>query len=363
MRNKPLIMQQVVAPKNIGGTSTEYKKLINSTLKIYYDFIPLEQEIIKGLDIKEIIRVTKIIKEKKPDIIHIRGAAIDGLNTIIAAKLARNCKILLSVHGMYSDLYEISNIKKFISYYIIEPLSFRLSDGVYCVCKYATERAKVKRHNSNLLGYVYNTIPKYDVSTKNELRSRIRQKLYISNNSIIGIYVGRITYDKGMSYLSEALLNMEKNWPNDFKMIIIGEGNYENKMRGLLSNLILSNKVIFLGKKINIKDYLFASDFFISPTLHENHSIALLEALAAELPIITTSVGGNPEVVYNGINGCLINKQNIIELEQAIRKFICNKHDLKKMGLMGKELGEKLFNENDALAKLDVIYKSLLDSN
>lgn len=317
MSEKIKVLQQVLDPSGSGGVSAEYRALQNSGLINEYDFVPMVLlKPGKGINFKDIKFYYKTIKAEKPDIVHIRGAAPDGLNAVIAAKLAGKCKILVTVHGMYSDLVYISRAKKWISKNIIERLTFCLSDGISCVCKNANDRRVFDKYRFKMLPYVYNRMPDYSVLNSAGLRRKTRQELKIDENTVVGIYVGRVTREKGMTFLKTAIEGLKC----DFKMLIVGDGEYLSEFKGTKSE-----NVIFLGNQTDVFRYLFAADFFVSPSLHENHSIALLEAAAASLPIIATNVGGNSEIVKDGTNGLLIEAGNSDLLAEAINKIALNK--------------------------------------
>ena len=95
-----------------------------------------------------------------------------------------------------------------------------------------------------------------------------------------------------------------------------------------------------LGKINNAQQYLKAFDIFCLPSIKEGLSYTLIEALAARLPIITTNVGGNPEIIENNINGILVNPKKPIDLAEAINNLLINKN-----------LQDKFINNNLAKAK------------
>ncbi len=316
--SKIKVIQQVLDPSGSGGVSAEYRALQQSALLDDYAFIPMIlMTPHRGVNFKDISFYYRFLKEHPGDIVHIRGAAPDGLNAVIAAKLAGKGKILVSVHGMYSDLVYISPLKRWISYHMVENMIFRLADGISCVCKAAHERERFAKYRKKMLPYVYNRMPDYSGCEKKQIRQQIRQELGLDDDTPVGVYVGRVTREKGLDYLSQAL----KCVPENCRVLIVGDGTYLQEMQSECNN-----HVFFLGEQKNIHRYLFAGDFFIQPSLHENHSIALLEAAAAGLPMIATDVGGNGEIVKNGVNGVLVPPADVGKLREAICTFCVGFH-------------------------------------
>jgi glycosyltransferase involved in cell wall biosynthesis len=358
MREKPVIMTQIINPQNVGGTITVYKDLLNSSLKEFFEFVPLIQHNI-SLSIKEILKLRKFIKTTNPDLVDVQGVNIEALPVIVAAKLA-NAKVVMGVHGMYSDHYKVPGLKKWIYGWITEPLSFYLADGVYCVCEFATRRKKVTRFTRRMLGFSYNPAPDYNSYNKKAIRESLRLRLGLNESAIVGIMASRLTYNKGASFLMDALSQLHENWPQNLHVIIIGDGEYLSVIREKLITLIEDKKLILTGQINDVYKYLFAADFYISPSLHENHSISLLEASSAGLALLATRVGGNPEIVEDGINGKLIPALSSGELTKGIRMMVEKKENLKAMGLKSIEIAQTKFNLQSWNQRRKEIYLSMI---
>ena len=320
--NRYRIMQQALDISGYGGVSVEYKALQCSKLKEEYEFIPLIlNNFHSGINIKDIKFYYRKIKEKKPDIIQIRGASIDGLNAVIAAKLYGKAKILLCVHGMYSDLVYYGNIKKWIAKHVVEPLSFAMSDGISFVYKEAEKRQNFKRYRKKIVQYVYNRIPDYSLYDIEKERELFRVRNRIPQHTIVGIYCGRVSIEKGLSFLAEALMKLKDSEKEIFHLLIVGDGDYSEELKlNVKKNPGLN--VHFMGSMMDVRPALAASDFFIMPSLHENHSIALLEAMAMKLPCVATRVGGNAEIIHNGKFGILIPPFDADALHEAISRLL-----------------------------------------
>lgn len=315
------VLHQVLDPSGAGGVSAEFRALQGSSLSEKYCF---EAMVLKdfhaGLNLHDIKFYYKRIKESQPDIVHVRGAAIDGLNAVIAARLAGHCKVLTTVHGMYSDLVYISKTKRWVSKNIVERAIYTLSHGISCVCKNATDRSYFDKYRNKMLPFVYNRIPTYDLSIKSVIREDIRREYNISSESVVCVFVGRMTREKG-------LLTMERmferhHFPDNLYFLFVGDGDYRKTFEEKCKTF--SVKTIFVGMQKNVKSFYMASDFFIQPSLHENHSIALLEACAAGIPSIATNCGGNNEIVFDGFTGFVTPVDDDNKLHETILHLMEN---------------------------------------
>lgn len=318
---KVKVLQQVLDPSGIGGVSAEFRALKASKLSEKYEFQSMVlSDFRPGVNIHDILFYYKEIIKQKPDIVHIRGAAIDGLNAVIAAKMARHCKVLTTVHGMYSDLVYISPLKKWIAKNVVEKLIFQLSDGISCVCKTAENRKYFDRYRSKMLPYVYNRMPKYDLSDQVLVRKEVREQYGIRDNDVVCIYVGRMTKEKGLKTLEATFEILSEKNLNRLVFLFVGDGDYRETFEYNCKKY--SIRTIFAGMQQEVSRYYKASDFFILPSLHENHSIALLEACAAKIPSVATDCGGNGEIIYDGFSGILVPIDDAERLSDAIIELL-----------------------------------------
>ena len=358
--SKIRVLQQYMDVGNIGGLRSEFLALTESTnLNNQYEFIPMIlKDYHHGINLHDIRFYYKKVKEANPDIVHIRGAGVESLNAVIGAKLAASGKILVTVHGMYSDLVFYNVIKKWICRHIIEKVIFSLSDGISCVCKTTSERTCFNKYKDKMLPFVYNRIPQYTQMGLAE-RKECRQLYDIPLSAKLGIYVGRITKEKGLSYLTEALKKLDNEWPEKLYFLVVGDGDYLCEMENACKLLRHSKNIIFLGEQIDVRQYLLISDFFVLPSLHENLSIAILEACAARLPCLVTKVGGNVEIIDHNVTGIVISPASSIDLCVGILDM-CNDKVYKELKENIGNYDFSVFSDYNVDRQLDRVYKNLL---
>lgn len=236
--------------------------LQNSKLAEGYTFVPkILMDPRKGLNLHDIYFYYNSIKREQPDIIHVRGAAIDGLNTEIAAKLAGYGKVLVTVHGMYSDLVYYPRWKKWVCKHMIEWPVFHLADGIPCVCRTAMERPCFDRYREKMLPFVYNRMPTFDRSRQAEYRKAVRQTYGIPETDTVALYLGRIRQEKGMDVLVESLRTLSP-WPENLTVFIVGDGDYLTAMEQMCREI--SDKIVFAGDQWEIEKFYAAADFLFS---------------------------------------------------------------------------------------------------
>ena len=354
------VVQQYVTTAGNGGLKTEYEALRRrETLSERYDFLPVVLANCHcGLSPSDIAFYRRAIRKADPDIIHIRGAGMESLNAVLGAKLARRGKILVTVHGMFSDLVYYSPVKRWLCRHVIEPMIFGLSDGISCVYARASQRDVFRRYRKKLLPFVYNRMPQYPTCSAEE-KQTLRTKLDLPGDAVIGIYVGRVTKEKGLSYLVEALKQLDADWPPELCLLIVGDGNYLQEMRAECAALQHAAHVIFAGQQDRVQTYLNVSDFFVSPSLHENLSISILEACAAGLPCLVTNVGGNGEIVEDGKNGVLIAPYSADALAAGLSK-LCDSKSRAAIKRSAAQMDYSKFSDEQVDRQLMEVYDLLM---
>lgn len=361
---KKKIMEQVYLMDGVGGVSIAFKRMLDSGMFDQYEMEILQlNKVTKGVSLKVIADYVKAIKKFQPDLLHIRGANIDGLWPTIAAKIAGVKHIVTGIEGMYSDMYEISPLKKWIARWIVEPLFFMLSTDIFTVYEGCLRRPKVARFKKKLRGFVYNTMPEWDITNRENTRKTIRDEYHIDGNSKLALVLSRVSYDKGFSYFCDAMELMADNWPENLDILLVGDGPYLQEVKERVGRLKIKDHIHIAGMQNNVQRFYFASDFYVTATLHENHSLSLLEACAAHIPSIATMVGGNPETISDGRSGWLIPIQDSMALANALRDAAGKDiSDIERMGAAAYEDGRHKFLPADVYQKMSDMYNSILDS-
>ena len=137
-------------------------------------------------------------------------------------------------------------------------------------------------------------------------------------------------WGKGHQELFSALAGLKDRYP--LEALIIGGGRREAELRQLAAELGLGPRVNFLGQRRDIPDLLAAMDILVLPSYSEGVSLALLEAMAAGLPVIATAVGGLPEVVTDEVNGLLIPPRDAEALARALDRLLADPDFARRLG-------------------------------
>lgn len=172
------------------------------------------------------------------------------------------------------------------------------------------------------------------------------------------ISVARLSPEKDFPTLLQATRYVVDRVP-EFRLKIVGDGSERAALESLVNQLELNHHVEFLGERKDVPELLKQAAMFVSSTSTEGISLTLLEAMAIGLPIITTSVGGNPEVVQDGETGYLVPAGSPSELGDAICKHLQRPDMWDAMGTLARDRVERQFDINRMIREYEELYASL----
>jgi glycosyltransferase involved in cell wall biosynthesis len=182
-----------------------------------------------------------------------------------------------------------------------------------------------------------------DMNVFRHRENNLKEKLNLGNAVII-TSVSRLIYAKGVEDLILALPKIKREIPQA-KILIVGTGDYENKLRALAQEMGRGD-VQFLGEKNQqeVAEILSITDIAVCTSYSESLSSSILEYAAMGLPIVATNIGGTPEVIQDGEVGLIFEPRDIDALVEKVCNVAKNKRLAKKLGNNAKRLIKEKFN-------------------
>lgn len=312
-------------------------KLIERGIKIYTSNIKLANSKNKLLFISQFIRLIKIKKVFKPEIIHSHYATSYG---ILGRLLRSNC-FYISVWG--SDIFEFPK-KSFIHKTII---------------KFILSGANKIFSTSNIMALEIN---KYIKAKIEIIPFGIDSNLFKPDNSIKeknSFVIGTIkSLEKvyGIDRLVEVFEIVSKKIPES-KCYIYGNGSQESSLKSIVKEKKLEKKIIFKGRINNheVPRSLAEIDIFCALSRSESFGVAVIEASACQKPVIATNIGGLKEVIVNGETGYLMS-YNPKKIANKIIDLYSNNEKMKTLGENGRNFVMSNFDWSKNVAKMKSFY-------
>lgn len=256
-----------------------------------------------------------------------------------------NIKIILHTHGSeFEKFYNSSRHKKYIQ------KTLNKVDKLI-VLSNSWKEFYSKLVDDSKIQVVYNGVKIYDKIEKNN--NEVKQ----------GLFLGRMGKRKGIYDLIDAVeLLSNKNY--NFKIILAGDGEIA-KVKKIINDKRLQKYFEIVGwidGKLKEK-ILNKTDFLILPSYNEGLPMSILEAMSQKILVISTKIGGIPEVIENEKNGILIDVGNIDELKNAIERAIVPNSDVENMKENAFETVKEKFNIENMINEIEKIYVSLICKN
>jgi glycosyltransferase involved in cell wall biosynthesis len=171
--------------------------------------------------------------------------------------------------------------------------------------------------------------------------------------------VGRLHPQKGFSDLLTAFVQVRQRIPSA-QLFVAGDGELREGLEAQARSLGMAEAVTFTGVRADVPKILAALDLFVLPSLWEGMPNAVLEAMAAGLPVVATAVGGTPEVVMDGVTGLLVPPQDPSALAQAIERLLRDPDLRRTMGRAGRRRVEQHFDVRETVRQVEDLYETLL---
>lgn len=269
----------------------------------------------------------KLLHEQHYDIIHCQSP-VGGALTRLAAKNTRKTgtKVIYTAHGFH--FYEGAPLKNWMLYYPIEKILSKYTDVLITINKEDYERSlKLHAHKNYYVPGVGVEINNNLSDEKNQLNKR--KELGINSKSIVITSVGELNINKNHQVVLKSLEELKHL---NFDYLICGKGEELVRLKKLVEDLGLNNKVHFLGYRKDINQILQISDIYVFPSLREGLSVSLMEAMSFGLPIVASNIRGNRDLIDHNQGGYLVNRNDKYQYKQYIFKLYESRKIREKFG-------------------------------
>jgi glycosyltransferase involved in cell wall biosynthesis len=165
----------------------------------------------------------------------------------------------------------------------------------------------------------------------------------------------RLHPQKGHTYLLAAAAQVP-----DATFVLAGEGPLLEELEAEARNLGISDRCVFLGHRSDVPDLLAAADLFVLPSLYEGLPISVLEAMAAERPVVATAIGGTDEAVTSEQSGLLVPPRDPGALAEAIRRVRADPALARRLAAAGRGRVEREFSSEVTARQVMRIYDDVL---
>jgi glycosyltransferase involved in cell wall biosynthesis len=334
--------------KCIVDNYNQFKNISLESAGLSADKFQDEDYLVKLLYLKSIVQVKNLLKSFNPDILHAHYASSYGM---IGAFSAFH-PFVLSVWG--TDVFNFP--RKSLVHRKIFEFNLVKADRVLSTSNFMAK--EVKKYTDK----VVDVIP-FGIDLE-VYKSISEKKLFRSDDIVLGT-VKSLESQYRIDVLITSFKSLKEKHPTlPLKLLIVGKGSKEKKLKDLVKSFGIEKDTVFSGyiKPNEVPSYhkMFNVEVYLSD---ESFGVSALEASACGKPVIASSTGGLAEIIINNETGFLVESKNVEQIVEAVEKLIFNKNLLEEFGKNGKDRVEKYFNWEDNVDQMVKIYGNLVDKS
>ncbi|MCL0067882.1 glycosyltransferase [Peptococcaceae bacterium] len=332
---------------SIGGQGDDLEKTLRRDLQsqgiktISLDKAPRKQRL------RAVLKLAKILGKNKIDIVHTHCPSPDFYGRL-AAFISRVLLVFSTIHS--TEGYSLRN-EKILGCLTTKYIAISTQVQKYAVCNLQIPARKI--------ALIYNGINMNAFKKPLVVKQHKLAELGIPTNRKIITNIGRVTEQKGQLYLIQAAKNILKEFPN-VHFLILGDDQTDKKLAQELKQAVkaenLSEHVTFTGIRQDVPEILAITDIFVFPSLREGFALAILEAMAAGVPVVATDVGIIREVLIDKENGLIVPPKDAEALAEGIKFMLSNTERAKEMGLKGRKAVEEKFTIENTVRGYEELY-------
>jgi len=343
---------EVHVATKLGNREQEFDDIGVIKHNIDFSRSPYSPKVFKSLQ-----QMEKLLKEIQFSLVHVH-TPVAAFVTRLACQRTNTHPVLYTAHGFH--FYKGAPLKNWLLYYNMEKLAAHWTDGLITINEEDYKAAQKFKLRKNGKVFFVPGVGVDIIGLEQRIasidRSEKRKELCISELSTVLITVAELIPRKNHIQVLRALSKLNKT---NFHYLVVGNGESEQQLKKAVNELMLQDKVSFLGFRRDVPELMASSDIFILTSRHEGLTRALMEAMAVGLPIIATDVRGNRDLVKSGENGYLVPLDDAEQTAIAIERLINSGNLRRSMGEKSKEL-VKQYDLQNIIPQMEEIYDLFL---
>ncbi len=268
-------------------------------------------------------KMVSVVKNEKLDLLHVHYA-------IPHASAAYMAKQILKTHGItipfVTTLHgtDITLVGKDVSYEPVVTFSINQSDGVTAVSEDLRRETYASFKITNDIEVIPNFI---DLEKFKKQKKEHFKKAICPNGEALVVHTSNFRKVKRVQDVVKVFANLHNELPS--KLLMIGDGPERTRAENMCRDLGIGDAVRFLGKLEAVEEVLSVADLFLMPSEKESFGLAALEAMACEVPVISSDAGGLPELIVQGVTGFMSPVGDVEDMTKHAL-FILDKNNLPK---------------------------------
>jgi len=298
------------------------------------------------------VKMVEVAESVGLDLLHVHYAIPHSVSALLARSMAapRRLPFITTLHG--TDITLVGNNR---SYLPITRFSIEQSDGVTAISHYLRRQTLAEFDIKNPIEVIPNFVncDLYCRSPKPEERLQ-----WAPNGEAILMHLSNFRPVKRVTDVVEIFALLREKMPA--KLVLIGDGPDRGLAEWLVRQKCLGRDVHFLGKQDRVHEKLGLADLFLLPSDLESFGLAALEAMACEVPVIATNVGGLPEVVEHGVDGYLVEPRDVAAAAKFAIEILSRSDRGREMGQRARINARRKYCAEDIIPQYETYYQRVI---
>jgi glycosyltransferase involved in cell wall biosynthesis len=241
----------------------------------------------------------------------------------------------------------------------LQKLVCRFADCVLVNAEAIRESLIVQGYDPRRIVVIRNGIALSNFARK-ERSAVLRRELGIPPSARLVAVFSRLNPMKGVEYFLDAAIILAGRFP-DVRFLVAGGGDSKQELEEHACRLGLGQRIVFTGFRSDVRDLLAEAAISVLPSLSEGTSNTLLESMAAGIPVVATRVGGNPEVIEDGVSGMLVPPRDSAALAAAVGRLLEDEDLALRLGQAGLRRVSGIFSLSGSVQQTEHLYQRLVD--
>lgn len=332
----------------------DYKKIKSLADRVIV--LKMAHQIDPTSDIKVEKALRRIIKQLKPDIVYAHSSKAGALARI--ADLGLKNRVIYNPHGWAFNMQQ--SAKKKEMYKWVEKISAHFCDKIVCISDAERESAlREKICKPSKLQVIYNGIDLEEIEKTIPMR---RAQLGIPEDAFVVGMVGRLSKQKAPDTFVKAAKLIKEKIPNAF-FLMVGDGELRDQVEDLVNQYDLGSSFLITGWVDNPTAYMKIMDVGMLLSRWEGFGLVLPEYMACGVPIIATNVDAIPNIVKDGVNGMLINKDSFVGAQKVCTRLNSDTELKDRIIASAKSMVKNKFGAKRVAKESIELYKNLEKQN
>jgi N-acetyl-alpha-D-glucosaminyl L-malate synthase BshA len=300
-------------------------------------------------------KMLEVAETASLDLLHVHYAIPHSVSAQLARSMAapRRLPFITTLHG--TDITLVGSDR---SYLPITRYSIEQSDGVTAISHYLKNRTVDEFGIRNPIEVIPNFV---NCDLYHRIEDPRCRALWAPNGEPILMHLSNFRPVKRVTDVVEIFALVREKMPA--KLVMIGDGPDRGAAEYLVRQKKLGRDVFFLGKQDNVYEKVGLADVFLLPSDLESFGLAALEAMACEVPVVASDVGGLPEVVEHGVDGFLVPPRDVAAAAKYALDILSRADRGRSMGKQARINARKKYCANDIIPQYEAYYQKILNAS